>query len=267
MLRCVRAQQVRRAAGLIALLVVAGCSAEEGAGSRTPAAPVSVVSSVAEGADLAGPVTWDATVTLHGVVQVRRVEFLIDDKVRWTQKTEPWRFSTDGRLDPWVLGPGDHELVVRVVTNPGPPTDTVSHVTVPPTPTGSVVLAGTYAREVTAGDIRAVSDYRLPELGAIGGSSNLGRWTMTVTPEGRLTLSDPKGFVFAETYTATPGRMRVYGVAPWLVETRPPVEFCHPEKAAGYTWELRGKELVVLAVDRTCADRDQALLGTWTRTG
>jgi hypothetical protein len=268
MLRPVRAQQVRRRAGLVALLALTGCSAEEGASSRTPSAPVTVVSSIAEGDDLAGPVTWTATVTLAGVVQVRRVEFVVDDKVRWTQKSAPpYLFSGDGQLEPWVLGPGDHELEVRVVPNPGSPVEAVSHVTVPESPTGSAALAGTYSRQVTLGDREAVADYRTERLGASGAVPPPGRYGLELTPEGRLTFVFPDGFHAEHTYTSTGDRLRLYGPAFWLSPPEPPpFEFCKREMAGDYSWEVRGKELIVLALDRVCSDRDVVLLGTWTRT-
>jgi hypothetical protein len=257
---------VRRVLALVALAGLAGCGAEEGASTRTPDAPVSVVSSIPDGEDLVGPVQWEATITLHGVVQVRRVEFLVDERVRWTQKAEPWRFSADDIFSPWVLGPGEHELVVRVVTNPGPPVEAVSHVTVPPAPTGSAALAGTYTRDVTSGDAGAASEYRTEALGAIGSPPPLGRWTLELTARGEATFTDPFGAPSPETYTAAGRRLRVYGPATWLGESGRPFGFCRPEKAGDYSIEVRGAQLVVLAEDRVCADRDQVLVGTWTRT-
>jgi hypothetical protein len=266
MLPLVRAQQVRRRAGLVALLALTACSAEEGASSRTPAAPVTVVSSIADGDDLVGPVTWTATVTLAGVVQVRRVEFVIDDKVRWTQKTAPpYRFSGDGQLEPWVLGAGEHELVVRVLPNPGAPVEAVSHVTVPESPSGSAALAGSYSREVTVKDFYAVMDYRPAE--DLGESPHPGRYGMELSTDGRLTLIFPDGYRAVQTYTVKGDRFREYGPADWLGDLKLPFMFCKAEKAGDYTWELRGKQLIILNVDRVCADRDTVLIGTWTRTG
>jgi hypothetical protein len=269
MLRPVRPQRVRRRAGLVALLALTACSAEEGASSRTPSAPVTVVSSIAEGDDLVGPVVWKATVTLAGVVQVRRVEFVVDEKVRWTQKSAPpYLFSGDGQLEPWVLGPGEHELVVRVVPNPGSAVEAVSHVTVPEAPSGSAAVAGTYRRQVTLADRSPVMEYRTEALGASGGIPHPGRYGLELTPQGRLTFVFPDGFRAEHTYTVTGDRLRAYGPAFWLSPPKPPpFEFCLHERAGDYTWELRGKQLVVVVVDRVCADRDVVLLGTWTRTG
>ena len=216
-----------------------------------------VTSSLAEGAELAGLVGWTAAVTLHGVVQVRRVEFVVDDQVRWTQTSPaPYRFSGDGRLAAWVLGPGEHELVVRVLPNPGRAVEAVSHVTVAERPTGSARVAGTYARDVK-------------EAARFGLQS--GRWVLHVTADGLLQLVAPNGASVGEPYSAPDpsarqsGTVRVYGAAAWLrVRPQPALQLCPPGAAGGYGWTKIGVVLEVTAQGSGCAGRDAVLVGSWT---
>src|SRR5690349_8775527 len=81
----------------------------------TPAYIARVSSSIAEGAELTGPVRWQARVTgvrAGGVVSVR---FLIDGKVRHLEREAPYLFAGRGNLLlPGTLGPGSHVFAVDV---------------------------------------------------------------------------------------------------------------------------------------------------------
>jgi N-acetylmuramoyl-L-alanine amidase-like protein/Big-like domain-containing protein len=79
---------------------------------------ISVSSSgLTDGATVSGFVDWTANVASAAVT---RVEFLVDGRVRWTQKQKPYRFGGgDGGWDTTKESNGPHVLTLRVVAKNG----------------------------------------------------------------------------------------------------------------------------------------------------
>jgi N-acetyl-anhydromuramyl-L-alanine amidase AmpD len=93
----------------------------------THAKPEVVSESLADGQIVQGPVVWQ--VTVKG--PVRRIEWLIDGKLRWTSKALPFVFGGPGGT--WNAGaetPGPHTLTVRMVAPDGTSAETTISVTV-----------------------------------------------------------------------------------------------------------------------------------------
>ena len=97
-----------------------------------------IVSSIGNGARLAGSVVWTASST----VALTKVEFLIDGAVRWTEASAPYQYGGDpnGRLDTTTLSAGAHTLAVKAYATNGKNATASSTVTVnaattpPPSP-------------------------------------------------------------------------------------------------------------------------------------
>jgi hypothetical protein len=68
------------------------------------------------GATLQGSVAWRATVA-NGTAS--QVTFWIDGQQRWTDKTAPYEFGTNGTLDTRTLADGNHTLAVKAVNRKG----------------------------------------------------------------------------------------------------------------------------------------------------
>jgi hypothetical protein len=86
-------------------------------GKATAVGPVFAVQGLRPGKGLTGFVPWQADVKPQNVA---RVEFLVDDTLRWTAKRAPFRFGgSDGKLDTTQLPNGPHVLSIRVVSKKG----------------------------------------------------------------------------------------------------------------------------------------------------
>ena len=108
-----------------------------------------VASSIANGATLAGSLTWTAT---PSGTTVSSVDFLIDGTVKRTENTSPYVFNGDGsKLDTATLPNGAHTLAVQAHAADGRTATTSSAVTVangptpppppPPTPASFAVTS------------------------------------------------------------------------------------------------------------------------------
>ena len=86
----------------------------------TTPAPVQFVvkSTILDGDKLSGTVVWKADVT---GADVDRVEFWIDDKLAWTERTAPYGFQSDkGLFDTDALSNArNHLLVVKAYSTDG----------------------------------------------------------------------------------------------------------------------------------------------------
>jgi hypothetical protein len=82
-----------------------------------------------DGQTVSGRVTWGATVS---GATVSRVEFLIDGTVRWTERSSPFSFKTDGTSgwDTTDYSDGQHTLTVRAVAADGRTATSTIRVTV-----------------------------------------------------------------------------------------------------------------------------------------
>jgi len=95
-----------------------------------------VTSSIANGAVLSAPVTWEAKPS----GATTKVQFYIDGALKWTESYAPYVFNGDGnKLDPATLANGAHRLEVRATDPGGYFVNVVADVTVqnatPPPPT------------------------------------------------------------------------------------------------------------------------------------
>jgi hypothetical protein len=89
--------------------------------------PQIVSETLIDGQVVQGPVVW--AVAVKG--PVRRIEWLIDGKVRWTSTYLPFVFGgPDGAWDATAEPPGPHTLTVRTVSPYGTRSDTTIVVTV-----------------------------------------------------------------------------------------------------------------------------------------
>jgi N-acetyl-anhydromuramyl-L-alanine amidase AmpD len=89
--------------------------------------PQVVYESLTDGQVVQGPVVW--TVTVKG--SVRRLEWLIDGKLRWTSTELPFVFGgKGGTWDTAAETRGPHTLTVRMVTRDGSSAETTISVTV-----------------------------------------------------------------------------------------------------------------------------------------
>ena len=88
-----------------------------------------VSQSLSPGQTVQGQVEW--SVKVQGAV--RRIEWLIDGKLRWTSKSLPFVFGGKGALwDTTREAPGVHELTVRAVATSGAVSESTIPVTVAP---------------------------------------------------------------------------------------------------------------------------------------
>ncbi len=248
----------------------ARANSEEPAPSLTSDSALSVSTSIKPDALLAKPVVWSAAVNASEDITVDHVDFLIDGKVRWTERSAPYEFNEGRPFAAWPLGAGAHELRVRAVASTGeddeaPATVHVKRGSQPPR-----LATGSYSRMVTAADVHRVADYRDAPHGAFGDPFEPGRWMMQVRPDGVITLDVEGGSEFDpffEPFQAMDGgSLEVYGPALWL-QSHPEQGsiFCDPEDVGAYRWSVTERQLTITAVDHTCADRDTILVGTWQR--
>jgi hypothetical protein len=235
--------------------------------TATPAQPFLVVSTLDGKTVLPHHVRWDGSTTLPGT-EIKKVQFLIDGTVRWTDTRSPYAFASDstaskpGYLVTSWLRPGVHRFVVRMVTTGG-----------------RTATDGVTARVLPAAEVP-------PKLA--------GSWTRTessVSPAGTYTLTFVRpwiedrrpgtasggrtvchGCVVRDDYAAGPSTLTVWG----SVITGPRVAsdpvggwWCGPGgPAATYTWTVAGSTLTLapLGGRDPCERRGFAWTGTWTRT-
>ena len=263
-------------ATLLLVLVVAACSSPGGAAANESATTGQAASPAASPAKLSVTSTLDRHTTLPirihwqafpsaSATYVTEVDFLIDGKLGWVEHKTPYFYGNDGNwLVTSFLTPGKHSFTVRVITTDGhTATDTVkASVTAPPAPPAA--LRGvTWARQVTAADVRKATSGQAPPPG---------RWRLGISPAG-WQLHDPTGggLLFDVDY----------GPAGSL-QMRPTIEyppypnsndggFCQdtdPLWAWTYSVGDNGKTLTLRSIGHDpCGDRIAILAGTWTRTG
>ena len=180
--------------GAAVVLLYAGCGSR--AGTTRTTHTLRALSSISDGAALSSAVPWTGIEAGAPVQDVDRVEFVIDGRVRWTERQTPYVFNGHGNeLFPWVLGAGAHRLAVRVVTRTGATATTAAAVTVAlPEPVPSELL-GTFTRRVTRADVQRTQAFRREpadrELPA-------GTWRIRIAPGG------PRGSRGSEAFSASP---------------------------------------------------------------
>lgn len=190
---------------------------------------------------------------------ISHVDFFIDGKKLWTESNAPYFFNDDDQyLEPWLLGPGRHVLVARATGTMGEMGETTTHIRVGPGPSVPEGLTGSFSRTVTRADIKRTAKEPGREASAV---LPAGHWAMQLN-KGMLTFDDPLGSGGGEAFSATPGRLKLWGWPQWLLPTDRHGEFCEHEQPGTYTWRLSARSLVI-AGGGECADRDALFVGTW----
>lgn len=257
----------------LALCVVAGCGGNSGGGSASDSpkpAPPKVSTTIHDGDVLTAAVPWKAEAEPAGSDSIVKVAFLIDGEQKWVERDAPYYFDDDNQvLPPWLLGNGQHALVVRATTAKGASAKVAANVTVDVDLAQNQAIAGTYHRVVTKADIERAQSYRVASKGAFGDIPPPGTWTVDIEPGGKIVGVDPAGDTsnpFVEPYTLKGNQLRLYGPAVWAQpDPTTPNLFCEPERSSDYTWHLSGSSLTLTPIQKVCADRDIVFAGTWTR--
>jgi hypothetical protein len=231
-----------------------------------------VSTTIHDGDVLTAAVPWQVQAEPAENDTIAEVHFLIDGEQKWVERDPPYYFDDDKQvLPPWLLGNGQHTLIVRVTTTDGASENLTAHVTVDVNLAQNQKIAGTYHRVVTKADIRRAQPYRVASKGAFGDIPPPGTWTLRIEPDGKIVGVDPAGDTsnpFVEPYTLTGDTLRLYGPAVWSQpDPTTPNLFCEPERPSDYTWHLSGASLTITANQKVCADRDIVFAGTWTRAG
>lgn len=248
--------------GAAVVLLYAGCGSR--AGTTRTIHTLRALSSISDGAALSSAVPWTGIEAGAPVQDVDRVEFVIDGRVRWTERQTPYVFNGHGNeLFPWVLGAGAHRLAVRVVTRTGATATTAAAVTVAlPEPVPSELL-GTFTRRVTRADVQRTQAFRREpadrELPA-------GTWRIRIAPDGVISIDDPRGSRGNEAFSSTPGTLALQGPANWILPRSRQGGFCTVEALGAYAWSTGPRTLITRPLRDRCADRDSMFAGTWRRT-
>ena len=270
-----------RSLGALALLAAIAVFAAVGARGATR--PLVVTSSI-DGKKVLPQVTrWIARPNV-APSDVTRVDFLIDGKLRWTEHLAPYNYGSDdekghlGYLFTSWLAPGKHRFTAVVRTTRGQTAKDVVVARVVPSPAPPTALAGTWTRQLTAGDA-AKADPKY-------GTDNVpptGTWRLVVDRVGIWEL-DPIGTGIVQGYSISGDTLRA--LAPITMVPRKanhdPGEIrrfgSHLDVGGGidcdesgpfgtYHWAVSGNQLTLTVVDEPCGQRRAVYEGTWTRAG
>ena len=229
-------------------------------------------------------------------VEAPGVEFLIDGKVVFRNRLEPYAFGADGRdettgkvrtgylVTSW-LSPGAHRFTVRAKRASSAGSRVIATKTVvarvmrPPSPPAA--LAGTWRRSIAdpvPGDGGALyasgpgGEYRDRD------PAPAGRWTMIVDQRFVQHVA-PTGYLINSDYSAGARTIR-FASPVWTTPRTPlPVSFGHNAnprewgwcdpwgRETTYTWSVAGNTLTLLPTGGTdaCKQRGEILTGEWTR--
>jgi hypothetical protein len=132
--------------------------------------------------------------------------------------------------------------------------------TAAPAATGGA--AGTYTRQMTAGDIARTDSFR--QEGANQTTPAPGALTLKLA-KGTVSVTDDTGFEVAE--LSKLGDDASLEIQSYVDPTK--ASFCGPDapQNASYTWKLDGDTLILSPVEDRCADRNSMLAGSWSRSG
>ena len=257
-------------AAAVAMAAMSGCGSRGNPPDATarPAPAARVSSSITEGAELTGPVLWQARVTgvpAGGVVSVR---FLIDGKVRHLEREAPYLFAGHGNLLlPGTLGPGSHVFAVDARLADGHRLTAASTAVVSKTARGIPrQVLGRWTRTVTAAQVARTQSFRNP---ADGIPLPAGTWQVRIGADGVARYTDPTA-----AHELTVGQVRFEPGGRLFAGDEIPNfphaskgGFCRDSVGAGiYHWTLHRGALVIRVVnDHQCADRNSFWNGTFTR--
>jgi hypothetical protein len=258
------------AAAAVAMAAVPGCGSRGNPPDATasPAAAGRVSSSLADGAELTGPVRWEARVTGVPADDVVSVRFLIDGKARHLERKTPYLFAGRGNLLlPGTLGPGSHIFAVDVKLADGRRLTAASTAVVSKKAPGIPhQVLGRWTRTVTAAEVTRTQSFRNP---ADGVPLPTGTWQLRIGADGAARYTDPTA-----SHDLTAGQVRFEPGGRLTVGNEIPNYpraskggFCGDTVGAGiYHWSLHGDTLIVRAVnDHQCANRNTFWNGTFTR--
>lgn len=248
--------------------------------AATPNTPLRVTSTLDGKSVLPHHLRWRASTTLPAS-EVKRVEFLIDGRLRWVETDPPYVYSSDGNgkdlgylVTSW-LTPGRHRFAVRVLAAGGrTATETVTARVLPAVDVPAA-LAGTWQRTLSA-PVPA-------DPGATGGDANpAGTYTITfdkrwiqVHLPGTYKASNAMcdGCVLDSDYVPGASTLRVWGSATIAPESAWKAEggwWCNSGgPSATYAWSVSGSTLKLAPVNGAdaCHQRGTTWSGTWTRVG
>jgi hypothetical protein len=252
--------------------LIAAAIALAGCGSNAPPAPPRshgrIGSSIAEGAQLARPVRWEARVTGVAPTAIVSVRFLIDGKLRHVEREAPYVFAGLGNLLlPGSLAPGTHTFAVDARLTGGRRLTAATTATVPRGARGTpAAVLGRWTRRVRPSEVAPTEGFRDP---AAGEPLPVGTWRVSIGPDGVARYVDPTA-----THDLTVGQVRFEAGGRLVVGNEIPNfpgasegGFCPDTVGVGsYRWSIRAGVLVVRAAhDRACADRNSFWNGRFTR--
>lgn len=282
----------RFAVGLAAVAVVAAGAGS--AGARPDAAPFTIRSSLDGKTVLPHRIQWIAYPS--AAVEAPGVEFLVDGKVVFRNRLEPYAFGADGRdetagkvrtgflVTSW-LSPGPHRFAVRAKRASSAGSRVIATRTVVarvvPSPAPPAALAGRWRRSIpraVAGDRGAL--YASGRGGTYPGRdpAPAGVWTMVVDRRFVQHVA-PTGYVINSDYAA--GVRTIRFASPVWTAPRAPLApssghnanprewgWCDPwGRETTYTWAVSGDTLTLQPTSGTdaCKQRGEIFTGEWTR--
>ncbi len=222
--------------------------------------------------------------------KVSTVDFLIDGKLRWTQKKAPYIYGDQednfktvdrGYLVTSFLSPGLHRFTVRVTATSGQHADDTITARVPAAPEPATALKGTWERTVDpAGAPKPGSPGAPADTPTPAGVYRLvldSRWIQTRNP-GTFThasVDANTGLGYIQDTDWVPGAttFQVWGAVSW----RPFSDYLAEEGTwclpwggpqATYHWSVSGNTLTLTpAGSDPCRVREFVWAGEWTRVG
>jgi len=258
------------AAAAAAMAAAPGCGPRTNppGSAATPAPQARASSSIPDGAELTGPIRWQARVSGIHAGGVASVRFFIDDKLKYLARQAPYLFVGRGNLLlPDTLGPGSHIFAVDVTLTDGRHLTTAATAVVSAKAPGIPhQVLGRWTRNVTTAEAARTQSFRNP---ADGIPLPAGTWQVRIGADGVARYTNP-----TPAHDLTVGQVRFEPGGRLVVGNQIPNfphaangGFCAGTAGAGiYRWSLHGGALVVRAVnDHQCAGRNSFWNGTFTR--
>jgi len=256
------------AAAAVAMAAAAGCGprANPPGSAATPTPQARASSSIPDGAELTGPVRWEARVSGIPASGVAAVRFFIDGKLKYVARQAPYLFAERGNLLlPGTLRPGTHVFAVDVTLTDGRRLTTAATAVVPAKARGTPrQVLGRWTRDVTAAQVVRTRSFRNPADGIL---LPAGIWQVRIGADSVARYTAP-----APTHDVAVGEVRFEPGGRLAAGSQIP-DFPYPSTggfcagtAGGriYHRSLHGHALTVRAVsDRQCAGRNSIWNGTF----
>jgi hypothetical protein len=263
----------------IAILALAAAMLPvSGAMAAAPGKPFKVASTLDGKSVLPHHLRWLAYATLPPA-QVKKIEFLIDGKVRWVETIPPYVYGSDehgkyrGYLVTSWLTPGTHRFAVRVHASGHRTAIDIVTARVLPAAEVPTALAGTWQR--------TLADPVPPDPGATGNQPNpAGSYTITFDKRwiqdhypGTYEASNSicYGCIIDNDYVPGASTFQVWGATTFAPDFTWKAEggwWCNADgPGATYTWSVTGSTLTLAPVGGTdpCNQRGTTWTGQWTR--